>query len=118
MNTVYFSICNHSEFKMKNIIKNKDGHNIIMILFFSGKFSLLLIEWGFPGSSEGKESSCNARDPGSIPESGKSPGEGNSYPLQYCCLGNPWTEEPGGLVHRVSRVGHNGAGLKFKKQNC
>ena len=40
----------------------------------------------FPGSSAGKEYTCNARDPGSIPGSGRSPGEGNSYPLQYSGL--------------------------------
>ena len=38
---------------------------------------------GFPGSSAGKESACNARDPGSIPGSGSSTGEGIGYPLQY-----------------------------------
>ena len=38
---------------------------------------------GFPGSSAGKESACNAGDPGSIPGSGRSPREGKSYPLQY-----------------------------------
>ena len=38
---------------------------------------------GFPGSSAGKESACNAGDPGSIPGSGRSPGEGIGYPLQY-----------------------------------
>ena len=38
---------------------------------------------GFPGSSVGKESTCNARDPGSIPGSGRSPREGTGYPLQY-----------------------------------
>ena len=38
---------------------------------------------GFPGSSAGKESACNAGDPGSIPGSGRSPGEGIDYPLQY-----------------------------------
>ena len=37
----------------------------------------------FPGSSVGKESACNAGDPGSIPGSGRSPGEGIGYPLQY-----------------------------------
>ena len=37
----------------------------------------------FPGSSAGKESACNVGDPGSIPGSGRSPGEGTSYPLQY-----------------------------------
>ena len=38
---------------------------------------------GFPGSSAGKESACNSRDPSSIPGSGRSPGEGIGYPLQY-----------------------------------
>ena len=38
---------------------------------------------GFPGSSAGKESACDAGDPGSIPGSGSSPGEGIGYPLQY-----------------------------------
>ena len=44
---------------------------------------------GFPGGSDGKESACSAVDPGSIPGSGWSPGEGNGYPLQYSCLENP-----------------------------
>ena len=39
--------------------------------------------WGFPGSSAGKESACNAGDPGSMPRSGRSPGEGMRYPFQY-----------------------------------
>ena len=43
----------------------------------------------FPSGSAGKESTCNAGDPGSIPESGRFPGEGNGYPLQYSCLENP-----------------------------
>ena len=38
---------------------------------------------GFPGGSDGKESTCNAGDPGLIPELGSSPGEGNGCPLQY-----------------------------------
>ena len=41
---------------------------------------------GFRGGSDGKESPCNAGDLGSIPGSGRSPGEGNSNPLQYSCL--------------------------------
>ena len=40
----------------------------------------------FPGGSDSKEFACNARDPGSIPGSGRSPGEGNGNPLQYSCL--------------------------------
>ena len=42
-----------------------------------------------PDGSVGKESVCNAGDPGSIPGLGRSPGEGNGNPLQYSCLENP-----------------------------
>ena len=41
---------------------------------------------GFPGGSDGKEFTCNARDQGLIPESERSSGEGNGNPLQYSCL--------------------------------
>ena len=44
---------------------------------------------GLPWCSEGKASARYAGDPGSIPGSGRSPGEGNGNPLQYSCLGNP-----------------------------
>ena len=44
--------------------------------------------WASPGSSVGKESACNARDLGSIPGLGRSPGEGKGYPLQYSGLEN------------------------------
>ena len=63
----------------------------------------MCIHWGFPGGLEAKASACNAgdlasiRDPGLTPASGRSPGEGNDNLLQYSCLENPWTEEPGGL---------------------
>ena len=43
---------------------------------------------GFPGSSDGKESACNAGDHGSVPGLGRSPGEVNSIPFQYSCLDN------------------------------
>ena len=43
----------------------------------------------FPGGSDSKASAFNARDPGLIPGSGRSPGEGNGNPLQYSCLENP-----------------------------
>ena len=48
-------------------------------------FSLFLspLKGGFPGSSVGNVSTCNAGDPSSIPGSGRSPGEGTGYPLQY-----------------------------------
>ena len=44
--------------------------------------------WGFPGGSDGRESACSAGDLGLIPGWGRSPGEGNSYSLQYSCLEN------------------------------
>ena len=43
---------------------------------------------GFPGGAEGKESTCSAGDLGSTPGLERSPGEGNSNPLQYSCLEN------------------------------
>ena len=43
----------------------------------------------FPRWLSGKQSTCNAGDPGSIPRLGRSPGEGNGNPLQYSCLRNP-----------------------------
>ena len=46
-------------------------------------WSSLRYLWGFPGSSAGKEATCNAGDTGLIPGSGSSPGEGIDYPLQY-----------------------------------
>ena len=55
----------------------------------SDSFCLLLISsWGFPRDSASKESACNAGDMGSIPELGRSPGEGKGYPLQYSGLEN------------------------------
>ena len=43
---------------------------------------------GFPAGSDGKESACNVVDLGSIPGSGRYPGEGNGNPPQYSCLEN------------------------------
>ena len=63
-----------------------------------------IYRWGFPGSSAGKESSCTAGDPRSIPGLGRSPGERLGYSLQYPCLKNPmdrgawWT-----TVHGVTK---------------
>ena len=48
---------------------------------------------GFPGGSAGKVSACNAGDLGSIPKSGRSPGERNGNPLQYTCLENSMNGE-------------------------
>ena len=53
-----------------------------------GKLFGISFNVGFPGVSDGKESAFNAGDPGLIPESRISPGEGNGSPLQYSCLEN------------------------------
>ena len=59
---------------------------------------------GFPGGSDGKVSACNAEDPGSVPELGKSPREGNSYPLQYFCLEKSMERGAWGVtVHGVTK---------------
>ena len=60
-----------------------------------------------PGDPVVKNFPANAGDAGSIPELWRSPREVNGNPLQYSCLGNPWTEEPGGLYSMgLQRVGH------------
>ena len=66
------------------------------------------IQSDFPHHSVGKESVCSAGDPGSISGSGRSPGEGNSNPLQYSCLENPMDRGAWqATVHGVTRVGCN-----------
>ena len=58
---------------------------------------------GFPGGSDGNDSACYAGDPGLIPGSGRSPGEGNGNPLQYSCLENPWTVAWWATIHGVTK---------------
>ena len=54
-------------------------------LYFSRRifYLITIIHFGFPDSSVGQECACNAGDPSLIPGSGRSPGEGIGYPLQY-----------------------------------
>ena len=61
--------------------------------------SLSLKCLGFPGGSEGKESTCNVGDLGLIHGLGRSPGEGNGYPLQYSGLENSMNC----IVHGVAK---------------
>ena len=68
--------------------KNKVSHFSPSICHeVMGPDAMILVFWML--SSDGKESACNAGDPGSIPGLGRSPGEGNGNPLQYYCLENP-----------------------------
>ena len=87
----------------------------------------ILCQWkkaplrGFPGGSDSKASTCNAGDQGSIPVSGRFPGEGNGNPLQYSCLenstdGGAWWATVQGVAKsrtRLSEFTH----LALKKPN-
>ena len=73
---------------------------------------------GCHGGSDGKESACNAADPGSVPELGRSPGEGNGNPLQYSCLEKSmdrraWWATVRGVTKRQTqlREGHTHTGM-------
>ena len=58
---------------------------------------------GFRGGSDGKQSACNARDPGLIPGLGRYPGEENSNPPKYSCLENPMDRGARwAIVHEVA----------------
>ena len=59
---------------------------------------------GFPGSSDGKESACNAGDPGLIPGLGRLPGEGIGYPLQYSGLEKSMNRAWQATVHNSTEL--------------
>ena len=72
---------------------------------------MIVLERGFPGGSDSKESACNGGDLNLTPGLGRSPGEGNDYPLQYSCLENSidraaWRAT---LSTGLQRVRHNRA---------
>ena len=71
-------------------IWQEEKAGVLFEVFLKSKIAFLPISCllGFPGGSEVKASAFNAGDLGSIPGSGRSPGEGNGNPLQYSCLEN------------------------------
>ena len=73
------------KYHVKLLPKTFESVHLKMSLGIVNTVNLLL---GYTGGSEGKESTCNMGDLGSIPGLRKSPGEGNSYPLQYSGLEN------------------------------
>ena len=95
---------------MSKIYEEEDYKKGTQMTFMCLKHNYLIrisfyTEWGFPHSSVGKESACNAGDLGSIPGLGRSPGEGNSNPLQYSCWKNPM--DRGASQVTAQRVGCN-----------
>ena len=80
------------------------------VFYFKFFFKLFTLYWGIASlGAQMVKNPDNAGDPGLIPGSGRSPEEGNGYPLQYSCLENAIDREPGGLlvVHGLQRVRHS-----------
>ena len=96
------NVCSEKQAKNKNL--GKDGINI-----GSGLSELV----GFPDSSVGKESTCNAGGPGLISGSGRSTGEGMGYPLQYSGLENTMDS----IIHGVAKNWTRLSNLKKKNDN-
>ena len=74
-----------------NLLRNLQTVSIVAVplyIFTNHVFCIFVNTW-FPGESDGKESTCSAGDLGLTLGSGRSPGEGNGYPLQYSSLENP-----------------------------
>ena len=98
---------------------------IVKILGYS--LLSLLNETGFPGGSDGKESAWKGGDPVSTADSGRSPGEGNGYPLQYSCLENsmdrglvgysPWGHKELDMTEWLTRWNNINHMLKKKKKS-
>ena len=96
MNCFYFSLIAHFLLQwiifhyldewVFHFVKNPPAMQKTLVWFLGQEDPLVFL--GFPCGSASKESACNARDLGSIPRLGRSPGEGKGYPLQYSCLGN------------------------------
>ena len=71
---------------------------------------------GFPSGSDSKASICNAGDPSSVPNSGRSPGEGHGNSPQYACLGNPMNR--GAWYAMVHRITESQTQLSNKHTEC
>ena len=102
--------------KILTVLTEEDRKNwklfiLIYFLLSNSRASIWQEALGFPGGSDGKESACNARDLGSLPRLGRSPGEGNGNPLQYSCLENPmdrgaWRTTVHGVTKSQTRLKH------------
>ena len=86
--TKILHVTRHDQKQTNKKIRKKKNVHVKWMNYTAHKLDLNKAINGFPGSSAGKESSCNAGDPGSIPGLRRSPGEGNGCPLQYSGLKN------------------------------
>ena len=90
------------------LVKNLPARQETLVQFLGGEVPLdklpIPVFLGFPGGSNGKESTCNAGDLGLIPGLGRSPGGGHGSALQYSCLKNPHGQRSlGATVHGVTK---------------
>ena len=92
--------------KLRELVMDREAWRALVHGVTKSQTRLSDMNW--TDSSDGKVAACNAGDPGSIPGSGRSPGEGNGNPLQYSCLENPMDREgPQGLQSKgLQRVRH------------
>ena len=74
---------------IKNLAFNFESFLVFLGICHNRSEKKMLVGFGFPCGSDGKESACNVGDLGSISGLGRSPGKGNGNPFQYFCLGNP-----------------------------
>ena len=93
------------DFCSREFLRPSLPYSFCFILFLA----MCFLQKGFLCGSAGEESTCNVGDLGSIPGLGRSPGEGNGYPLQYSGLENSINC----IVHGWQRVGHNWATFTF-----
>ena len=104
--------------------RDKRETGIFWLLFIAtrDKVNQRYSEWtqliptpGFPGDSDSKESACNSGDSGSSLRSGKSPGEGNGYPLQHSCLENssPWDRRESDTTEQLTGAAQEALGKKL-----
>ena len=101
--------------KYRQMVAGVLGHNPIRLwawflehfpfkLSLEGGMGTSILQGGFPGGSDDNTSACKAGHRGSIPGSGRYPGEGNGNPLQNSCLGNSMDEGPWqATVHGVAK---------------
>ena len=92
-------------------VMGPDAMILVFWMYYTTIYYLVVINMGFLGGSNGKESTCNVGDLGSTPGLGRSPGEGHGNPLQYSCLENPHGQRSlaGYSPWGSQRVGHDWA---------